>query len=77
MDELTVQVEHDESVAASGDGGVTSWCEQVGERLRTVLGVSAKVAPLPKGTFERTDFKARRVIDQRAMTGADGAVARG
>lgn len=77
MDELTVQVEHDESVATSGEVGVASWCEQVGDRLRTVLGVSAKVAPVPKGTIERTDFKARRVIDQRDMPRADDAARRG
>lgn len=77
MDELTVEVEHDESVAASGDSGVAAWARGVGDRLRTVLGVSAKVAPIPQGSVERTDFKARRVIDQRGRSSSDSASPRG
>lgn len=69
MDELTVHVEHDDAVAAGGHPAVTAWCGQVGERLRTVLGVSAKVRPMPRGSFERTDMKARRVVDEREHTG--------
>jgi phenylacetate-CoA ligase len=32
-----------------------------------VLGVGARVAPVSSGTFERTEFKARRVIDNRDL----------
>ena len=32
-----------------------------------MLGLRAKVEILPPGTFPRTDFKARRVIDDREV----------
>lgn len=62
MDELVVQVEHGAEV-----GGATlgAWAETISARLRTVLGVGANVIPVPQHTFDRTGFKARRVIDDR------------
>lgn len=65
MDELTVRVEHDDTVA----GSVEQWCQRIGENLRTVLGVGAKVSGVPRNSLERTDFKARRVIDERDLSG--------
>ena len=64
MDVLTVQVEH-----ASGldERTVPSWADGISDRLRTVLGVGAVVVPVPQDTFDRTEFKARRVIDDRDM----------
>ncbi|MDP9395437.1 MAG: AMP-binding protein [Actinomycetota bacterium] len=73
MDELTVHVEHDASVAASGERGVADWCSGIGDRLRTVLGVSAKVQPVARGSLGRTDFKARRVVDERDLSPASGS----
>jgi len=32
-----------------------------------VLGVGAKIALVPPGTLERTEFKARRVVDDRDL----------
>jgi phenylacetate-CoA ligase len=64
MDVLTVQVEHAPDLEASLTG---DWAQQLSDRLRTVLGVGAVVIPVPKDTFDRTDFKARRVIDDRDM----------
>lgn len=64
MDELAVQVEFDpQSTALSED----AWRVDVEERLRTVLGVGAKVAAVAPDTFDRTDFKARRVVDDRDL----------
>ena len=37
------------------------------EALRTTLGVSTAVVAVPPNTFERTEFKARRVVDERAL----------
>ncbi|MDO8308975.1 MAG: AMP-binding protein [Actinomycetota bacterium] len=65
MDVLVVEVEH-ENIADTGSS-VDTWCADLSERLRTVLGVGAQVVPKPKGTFERTEFKARRVIDGREL----------
>ncbi|SHH08221.1 phenylacetate-CoA ligase [Jatrophihabitans endophyticus] len=65
MDELVVQVEHDGGLG--GEGGLTQWCATISGRLRTVLGVGAKVLPVAPQTFARTEFKARRVIDDRDL----------
>jgi phenylacetate-CoA ligase len=65
MDELTVQVEYDAGVASAGEPAVERLRKEAEHRLRTVLGVSAKVLPVPPGTLERTEFKARRVVDMR------------
>ena len=45
----------------------------VGEDLRTVLGVGAKVLTVTPNTFDRTDFKARRVVDDRKLFQSFGA----
>jgi phenylacetate-CoA ligase len=62
MDELVVQVEHGEEV---GGATLDAWAGTISARLRTVLGVGANVIPVPQHTFDRTGFKARRVIDDR------------
>ena len=64
MDELLVQVEFDaQRTTVTQD----VWVKKVGANLRTVLGVGAKVVAVAPATFERTDFKARRVIDDRKL----------
>jgi phenylacetate-CoA ligase len=61
MDALVVQVEHQPGQRLDG------WASRLSERLRRVLGVGATVVPVAQGTFERTEFKARRVIDDRDL----------
>lgn len=64
MDELVVQVEY--RGLGSAASAVDAWCEDLAGRLRIVLGVGARVVAVPRGTFARTEFKARRVVDDRA-----------
>lgn len=64
MDVLTVQVEH---VPDLDERAVPGWADSISDRLRTVLGVGAVVVPVPQDTFDRSQFKARRVIDDRDM----------
>lgn len=64
MDELLVQCEFD---AQKCSVAPDVWVKKVGDDLRHVLGVGAKVVTVPPATFERTDFKARRVIDDRNL----------
>jgi phenylacetate-CoA ligase len=64
MDELLVQIEFDPQRTTVAQD---VWVKRVGEDLRTVLGVGAKVVTVPPSTFDRTDFKARRVIDDRNL----------
>jgi phenylacetate-CoA ligase len=64
MDELLVQAEFDARRTTVSED---VWVKRMGEDLRTVLGVGAKVMAVAPATFERTDFKARRVIDDRNL----------
>jgi len=65
MDELTVKVEYD--AALQGEGAVENLRRRAQGELQTVLGVAVQVLPVPPGTLERTEFKARRVIDSREV----------
>ncbi len=67
MDELAVQVEYDAATHAAGDPAIEALQRRAEADLRTVLGVGARVVPVPPGTLERTEFKARRVIDNREL----------
>ncbi len=64
MDELVVQVEFDPAKAGMSDD---AWIEHVSANLRTVLGVGATVIAMAPNTFDRTEFKARRVVDDRKL----------
>jgi phenylacetate-CoA ligase len=67
MDELAVRIEYDAATAALGDAAVAALKRRAETELRTVLGVGARVVPVPPGTLERAEFKARRVIDDRNL----------
>lgn len=64
MDTLVVQVEH---VAEMQNTAVAVWADRLSDRLRTVLGVRTNIVPVSPHTFDRTEFKARRVIDDRDL----------
>jgi len=65
MDELLVRVEAAPGVFERGTGAVASMRGTTGQRLQKVLGLRAVIDIVPPGTFPRTDFKARRVVDDR------------
>lgn len=62
MDTLLIQAER-----APGAGEADSLASRLEDRLKAVLGVRAMVHVVAPGTFERTEFKARRVVDQRDL----------
>jgi phenylacetate-CoA ligase len=64
MDKLAVRAEHRPGLA---DADVGAFQSRAQEALRTTLGVSTAVIAVPPNTFERTEFKARRVVDERAL----------
>jgi phenylacetate-CoA ligase len=65
MDELLVRAEYAESHAAPD---ARARLRQVmTERLRARLGVRPVVELVPEGTIPRTEFKARRVVDDRDL----------
>jgi phenylacetate-CoA ligase len=65
MDELLVRAEHSSAVA--GGQAVADFKYRLAEELRKILGVRAKVDVVAPHTFERTEFKARRVVDDREI----------
>ena len=70
MDDLCVQVEYDRATelrAASDQGVLEALRRDLAARLRSTLGVRAFVRLEPPGTLARTEFKARRVIDDRDL----------
>jgi phenylacetate-CoA ligase len=67
MDELLLRVEYDAKAAAGGAASVEQFHLEVARRIQTVLGIRAAAEIVAKGTLPRTDFKARRVIDDRAV----------
>jgi len=65
MDELLVRVE---AAAHLTDAvALEALRARMRERLRTRLGVHPVVEIVPQGTLPRTEFKARRVIDDRDL----------
>jgi phenylacetate-CoA ligase len=66
MDRLVVQVEHVSDLAGEGDG-ISRFRQLAKDRLRSTLGVSTEVVVVPHNTFERSDTKTHRVIDQREL----------
>jgi phenylacetate-CoA ligase len=64
MDELLLRVEGDEAVIGGDPEGFRA---EVAGRLQKLLGLRTRAEILPKGTLPRTDFKARRVVDDRAV----------
>ena len=68
MDALTVQVEVATEVYQGKQEGSESFARAKGrfaEELRRAVGVGLVVELKPQGEFERTQFKSRRVIDNR------------
>jgi phenylacetate-CoA ligase len=64
MDELAVRVEHRAGVDVDG------FAARAEDALRTTLGVATAVVAVPPNTFDRTEFKARRVVDERDLHAA-------
>jgi len=67
MDELLLRVEADPAVFAKGESEIGRFRAEVERRMQTLLGVRAVVEVVPPNAIPRTDFKARRVIDDRAV----------
>ena len=67
MDELLVQVEPEPAVYSGGDEAIAEFRNNAAEILQRTLGIRTNVEVVANNTFPRTDFKARRVIDDRDM----------
>jgi phenylacetate-CoA ligase len=67
MDEMAVRVEAAEDIWAIGGAAKEAFRQDVAARLQTLLGLRAGVDIVAPNTIDRTDFKARRVIDDRQV----------
>jgi phenylacetate-CoA ligase len=67
MDELLIRVEATAAIIDRGTDAVKGMREDCAQRLQKLLGLRAVVEIVPPDTFPRTDFKARRVIDDREV----------
>ena len=67
MDELVVRMEGKPEVYAAGEDSVAALQRTTENDLRNALGIRAKVQVVPLDSIPRTDFKARRVVDDRDL----------
>jgi phenylacetate-CoA ligase len=67
MDELLLRVEADDATHRAGAGSVEAFRGEVARKLQTVLGIRTRVEIVAPHSITRTDFKARRVIDDREV----------
>ena len=65
MDELHIQAEY--ALAWSAPEHLARLKDAMAEALRTRLGVRPALELAPEGHLPRTEFKARRVIDDRKL----------
>jgi phenylacetate-CoA ligase len=66
MDELLLRVEADSATFAGGEQRIRAFAADIGKAVQKLLGLRVLVEVVPQGSLPRTDFKARRVIDDRA-----------
>jgi phenylacetate-CoA ligase len=64
MDELLIRIEATAEAHAAGPAALR---DEAARRLHRMLGLRARVEIVPPATFPRTDFKARRVVDDREV----------
>lgn len=67
MDEILLRVEADGDALRASGRDEERFRADVAARLQKVLGLRTQAEILPKGTLPRTDFKARRVVDDREV----------
>ena len=65
MDELLVQVEPTRAVYGAGREAMRGFRDQTAGLLQRIMGIRVRVEALPPDSLPRTDFKARRVVDDR------------
>jgi phenylacetate-CoA ligase len=67
MDELMLRVEASPETEQKGPEAIKGFKDTVARRIHTMLGLRAGVEIVASGSIPRTDFKARRVVDDREV----------
>lgn len=68
-DTFEVNVEMSEDLLTDGVKGIEKTERYITEKLRSILGIGAKVNLVNPKSIERSEGKAKRVIDRRKLTG--------
>jgi len=63
LDRVVISVEHSSGVSPEAKND--RWRQQLSERIKMYVGISAEIEIAPPGSLPRSEGKARRVIDQR------------
>lgn len=66
MDEMVIRIEVSDAIARNGAEAIDVFRAHATAHLQKLCGVRAGIEIAAQNTIERTDFKARRVIDNRA-----------
>src|SRR5262249_28393789 len=67
MDELLLRVECDAAIYCQGAAAIAAFRDEIARKLHKVLGLRAIVDVAEPTSIARTDFKARRVTDDRKI----------
>lgn len=67
LDTLEVQVELSEEKFSDTVSEITKVEKDITEKLKSLLGIAAKVTLVAPGTIERSEGKAKRVVDRRTL----------
>ncbi len=67
LDDIEVMVEVDEEIFSDELKVLNSLSQRIRDRMRSVLGISAKITLVEPQTVERSLGKAKRVIDKRSI----------
>ena len=66
-DTLEVKVELNEEMFTDTVGGIENIRDEIKEKIKSVVGISAKVQLVPPKSIQRFEGKAKRVIDNRKL----------
>jgi phenylacetate-CoA ligase len=67
MDELLLRVEALDSIFQLGQGALSAYHDEIAKRMQKLLGLRTRAEVVRKGSLPRSDFKARRVSDDREV----------
>ena len=67
LDDIEIMVEVNEKIFSDELGALKGLAERIEQRIRSALGISAKITLVEPSTLQRSEGKAKRVIDKRKL----------
>jgi phenylacetate-CoA ligase len=67
-DKLEVQIEMSEEMFTDKVSEIESLRSTITERIKSIVGIAAKVTLVPPKSLPRSEGKAKRIIDNRGLT---------